>query len=355
LLSDIRVETACAPAPGALAPPYRTARRMPDDRPGCMGKSTLACLHCCFFLLFFTICEARPALPYPTKKDLSGQEIAEQVYAVTHGRLVHDASSQRNGQEIAMVVSRRPRQGRSGHPPSVSMFEAYSNADPRDPNIDSMQMTIIRSGQARGTGILYISYTDKSRAGQLRVWLPSLRKVRRVTGPAQDDTWFGTNLTYGELVLRRPEHEIHERLEDGVLVGCLPAMKLEPGEINRHTKSLPEPQCEHKGKPVYRIRSTTRFTNWWYDYHISEIDRTTFFLYRTVYYKDGKKLKTVVMDWQSLNQEDPRIGYPRYVYALSHTDGTDTIIFVPRSTVRINQGLPDKFWSESTLKKYGRR
>lgn len=320
-----------------------------------MGKSALIFLNVCFFVLFFTLCEAGPALPYPTKKDLSGQEIAEQVYAVTHGGLVHNASSQRNGKEIAMVVSRRPREGRSGHTPSVSMFEAYSNTDPQDPNVDSMQMTIIRSGQARGTGILYIRNTDKSRVDQLRVWLPSLRKIRRVTEPAQDDTWFGTNLTYGELVLRRPEHETHTRLEDGVLQDCLPAMELDPGEINRHTKSLPGPQCEHRGKPIYRIRSTTKLPNWWYDYHISEIDRKSFFLYRTVYYKDGKKIKTVVMDWQSMNQEDPRIGYPRYVYALTHTNGADSIIFVPRNTVRLNQSLPDKFWSESTLKKYGRR
>lgn len=310
----------------------------------------------CFSLFFSTICAAAPALPYPQSDDLSGLQIAEQVYAVAHGGLVRNAASQRNGDDIAMVVNRPPfERRRPGRRPTINLFETYGNNDPLNSDLESMQMAIIRSGKARGTGILYTSYTDPARPGQMILWLPSLRKARRISEPAHEDTWIGTNLTYGELVLRRPEHEIHERLEDGILQDCLPAMELNPWEVSRHTENLPGPQCEHRGKPVYRVRSTTRFENWWYDYHVSEIDRKTFALYRTVYYKDGERIKTVAIDWQSLEQDDPRISFPRYIYALTHTDGTDSMVYVPRSTVRLNQSLPDSFWSESTLRKFGKR
>ena len=218
-----------------------------------------------------------------------------------------------------------------------------------------MQMAIIRSGKARGTGILYISYNDPARSGIMTLWLPSLRKARRISEPAHEDTWIGTNLTYGELVLRKPEDEEHERLEDGVFNDCLLAMPLNEWEVNRHTKLLPGPQCGHKGKPVYRVKSTTKFKNWWYDYHISQVDKTTFSLYRTEYFKDGEKIKTVDIDWQSLEQEDPRISFPRYIYAVTHTTGIDSMIYVPRSTVFLNESLPDSFWSEKTLRKYGKR
>ena len=103
----------------------------------------------------------------------------------------------------------------------------------------------------------------------------------------------------------------HELLEESNLEDCLDAMTLEKWEQSRYTKQLPGPQCEHKGKPVYRVKSTTRFNNWWYDYHVSDIDQHTFSVYRTVYFKDGEKIKTVVVDWQSLEQPDPRINYPR--------------------------------------------
>jgi hypothetical protein len=301
------------------------------------------------------VCAAGRVVPYPEKADLSGPEIAEQVFAVTHGRLVRNATSQRRGRDVAMVVKLGPQEGRAARRPSISTFEAYSNGQPRNPDIDSMQMTVIRSGPARGTGVLYIGYTNRSRASQLVIWLPSLHKARRITEPAHEDTWFGTNLTYGELVLRRPEDESHERLEDGTMQGCLPAMELKPEEVTPITRRLPGSQCGHRGKAVYRLRSTTRFKNWWYDYHVSEIDKETFAVYRTVYYKNDKKVKTVVMDWQSLGRKDPRIVYPRYIYALSHSDGTESMVFVPRSTLRLDQDLPDSFWSESTLKRFAKR
>jgi hypothetical protein len=108
------------------------------------------------------------------------------------------------------------------------------------------------------------------------------------------------------------------------------------------------------GKPIYRLKSTTKFVNWWYDYHISDIDKQTFALYRTVYYKDGEVVKTVYIDWQSLGQPDPRIAYPRYIYAITHADGKDSLVYVPRNTIALNLDLPDTFWSEETLQNYQR-
>jgi hypothetical protein len=298
---------------------------------------------------------AREPLPYP-QGELTAEQIAQQVYAVAHGHLVRNSASKKNKEEIPIIVTRPPVENEvQARRPVVNTFEAYGNSSPNNPNIDFMQMAIIRSGKAKGTGVLYISHADKTKPGKMSLWLPSLRKIRRINEPAHEDAWIGTNLTYGELLLRRPEHEVHELLEDAVIEDCLPAMQLKEGEANRYTKQLPAPQCGHKGKPVYVVKSSTRFKNWWYDYHVSEIDQKTFAMYRTVYFKDGDKIKTVVVDWQSLDQEDPRISYPRYIYALSHTTGIDSMIYVPRSTVHWNQDLKDSFWSEKTLKKYGKR
>jgi hypothetical protein len=308
-----------------------------------------------FFLLLFSQAWAQKAPPYP-QGEVNGQQIAEQVYAVSHGLLVKNAASKQKGKDIAMLVNRAPLERRkNGRRPVVNTFETYGNSYPQNPELDSMQMAIIKSGKAKGTGILFISYTDKTKSGIMSVWLPALRKIRRINEPSYEDTWVGTNLTYGELVLRKPEDEVHELLREDVLQDCLLAMKLGPKEVNRYTRKLPGAQCGHKGKAVYVVKSSTKFINWWYDYHISEIDRKTFAIYRTVYFKDGKKIKTIAIDWQSLEQEDPRIQYPRYIYAISHDSGIDSMVYVPRSTILLNQDLPDDFWSEDTLKKFGKR
>ena len=242
--------------------------------------------------------QAREDLPYP-EGPLTADQIVEQVYTAAHGGLVRNAVSKRNKSAVALVVNRAPLElRRPGRKPSVQTFDTYVNNSPDDPAIDAMQMAILTSGKARGTGVLFTSYTDRERGGTISMWLPALRKIRQINEPSHEDVWFGTNLTYGELVLRRPEHEIHELLGDGRLEECLGTMELARWEMTRYTRDLPGAQCAHKGKPIYRIKSTTKFKNWWYDYHISEIDKTSFSLYRTVYFKDGEKIKTVEVDWQ---------------------------------------------------------
>jgi hypothetical protein len=286
---------------------------------------------------------------------LTPEQIAEEVYRTTHGGLVNNAISRRVRNEVALVINRAPLAMRGhGRKPTVQTFDTYVNNHPQDPAIDSQQMAVLTSGKARGTGLLFTSFIENGRHSVISMWLPALRKVRRINEPAHEDVWFGTNITYGELVLRRPEDEKHELLGEGVMEDCLAVMQLDPSEMTRYTRNLPGPQCAHKGKPVYRLKSTTHFLNWWYDYHISDIDKKTFALYRTVYYKDGEPVKTVYIDWQSLDQPDPRITYPRYIYAVTHSDGKDSLVYVPRSTIALNVDLPDTFWSEETLQNYER-
>lgn len=293
--------------------------------------------------------------PYP-QGTLNADQIAEQVFLVSHGKLLESSSSTKKKKNISLVVTRAPEKKRKpGRKPTVNTFETYGKSRPEDPLLDSLQMAIITSGKIKGTGTLYTNYKAPDKGDVISLWLPALRKLRRINEPAHDDKWIGSNLTYGELVLRRPEHEKHELLAEGKLNDCLLAMELQPWEVNRYTKRLPEPACSHQGKPVYRLKSTTKFKNWWYDYHVSDIDKKTFGIYRTVYYKKGEKIKTITVDWQSLGQDDPRIIFPRYIYAVSHLDGSDTMIYVPLETISVNPEIPDSFWSEESLKRLGNK
>ncbi len=307
-------------------------------------------LICCFSAGLVGVAAAAK---HSTADRLTGEQIAREVYRTAHGGLVDNAISRRVRNEVALVVNRAPLQMReNGRKPTVQTFDTYVNNKPQDPALQSQQMAILTSGKARGTGVLFTSFNDDGRRSTIAMWLPALRKIRRINEPAHEDVWFGTNLTYGELVLRRPEDERHELLGEGVMEECLAVMELAPAEITRYTRNLPGPQCGHKGKAVYQLKSTTKFVNWWYDYHISDIDKETFALYRTVYYKNGQPVKTVYIDWQSLDQPDPRIAYPRYIYAITHEDGKDSLVYVPRSTIALNVELPDAFWSEETLQNY---
>lgn len=281
-----------------------------------------------------------------------GSELAKEVYGALHDKSLHNAMSKRVGRVAAMVVSRVPLEKRKRRRPHIQTFDTFINNAPADPEIDTQQMAILTSGKAKGTGVMVTRYTDPQRSAVLTIWLPALRKARHVNEPSYEDVWFGTNLTYGELVLRKPEDETHEVLGEATFDACLPSMVFESWEKNRYTQLLPGEQCGHQGTSVWRLKSTTKFVNWWYDYHITEIDKQTFWPYRTVYFKNGKKIKTVVVDWQSLDQPNPRLGYPRYIYAISHDDGRDSMVYVPRKTISLNVDTPEGFWSVDTMRDY---
>lgn len=279
-------------------------------------------------------------------------ELARKVYAASHNEGLRNAISRGTGQAVAMVINRVPLAMREGRKPHIQTFDTYINNRPSDPQLDTLQMAILTSGKARGTGILVTRYADAKRGATLSMWLPALRKVRQINEPSHEDVWFGTNLTYGELVLRKPDDETHEYLGEAVLEGCLGVMQFQPWEKNRYTQELPAAQCGHQGRAVLLLKSTTKFVNWWYDYHITEVDKDTFVPYHTVYFKNGKKIKTVDVDWQSLEQPDPGLAYPRYIYALSHDDGRDSMVYVPRETIDLNTDIPDEYWSVETIRDY---
>jgi hypothetical protein len=315
------------------------------------------CPYCLLAGLIWLYCDGLLAGKLPQQPQLlsDADEIAQQAYTAAHGGLLDNALSRRQGRDVSVVVNRAPLAMRTqGRKPGVQTFDTYVNNSPADASIESQQMAILTSGKTKGTGVLLTRYADQQRSATLSMWLPALRKIRRINEPSYEDVWFGTNLTYGELVLRTPEDEVHELLGMSKIENCLEVMQLETWEKSRYTLRLPGPQCAHIGKSVYRLKSTTRFKNWWYDYHISDIDQRTFAVYRTVYYKKGEKIKTVTVDWQSLDQPDPRISYPRYIYAISHQDGKDSMVFVPRTTISLNVDLDDSFWSEETLQNYAK-
>jgi len=243
---------------------------------------------------------------------------------------------------------------RYGRKASVNQFENYINNNYQDGKIKQKQLAIFRTGKLKGTGILITHYSNESRSPLMQLWLPKLRKVRRFSAPQADDFWNSSNLTYGEMFLRKSSDETHELLSTSTFSSCLNTLTLPEDEQSKYTQNLPQAQCAHKGKLVYKLKSSTQLSNWWYDYHISFIDTSSFGTYRSQYYKNNELIKTVDMDWQSLKQEDPRMVYPAYLYSKSDINQSESLFILPRETVYWDLNLKNKFWSESSLRRIKR-
>ncbi len=278
----------------------------------------------------------------------TAEVIARHSYERLQGLQLRQALSKKTDGVMAVLINEQP-----GRAASVNAFESYVNNDFADGVTQSKALVVFRSGKQRGVGVLMTRYLDPARSPRLQIWLPALRKVRRFSSPAHNDYWAGSVLTYGELFLRRPSHEDHELLGKAQFADCLTSLSLPP---DAHTAGLqlPEASCLPKGRPVYRLKSTSHFERWWYDYRLTWIDAETFAPYRTDYFKSGKRVKRVEMDWRRYDDADPQALYPRYVHARDLQTGRASLVFIPRKTLRWNTRLPASFWSERTLRKIKR-
>ncbi len=297
-------------------------------------------------------------LPLPSGTP-SANEVADQVYFVNHfyalknfGITNANKNPKRSNRAIPGKITVLVNKSADSSPTTVTV-ERYLNNDYSDGSTNAQDIAIFRSGKLAGTGMLITDFTDQSKSQAYSIWLPALRKIRRFAEPAHDDAWGGTDFTFGDVTLRKPTDETHELLGTETFNDCLGGISKEEAK-NKYLPNPPDVACEHKGKEVYKLKSTTKRENWWYDYRISYVDTKTFADYRTDFFKGGEKIKVIDRDWKSLGQEDPRAQYWGYWYGKTFATGHETWAVIPEEIVQYNQDWDSDFWSEGTLRKIKR-
>ena len=289
-------------------------------------------------------------LPYPSG-DLNADQIMEQVYFVNHFYAFDNYAITKQKKDITVLVIKG-----EGKKPTTNTLERYLNNNYSDGNIKAQDLAIFRSGKLKGTGMLITDYEDDAKTQSYMIWLPALRKIRRFAEPAHDDAWGGSDFTFGDVALRKPFHETHELLGKESFNDCLGFIEVSDKEQTRYTKGLPKSgSCDHKGKEVYKVKSTTKFENWWYDYRISYIDAKTFADYRSEYFKGDEMVKVIDRDWVPLGKsDDPRAVGWGYWYGKTLGTGNQTWAVIPSNVNQVDQTYDDNWWSESTLRKIKR-
>ena len=298
-------------------------------------------------------------LAHPGKKISDANEIMKQVYYVNHFLGFTNYSIQKNKKTITVIVKRS-----EGKKPLTETVERYLNNDYDDGKINSRDLAIFRAGKMKGTGMLITDYTDDAKSQEYLLWLPALRKVRRFAQPAHDDAWGGTDYTFGDVTLRKPMHETHELLGSEIFGKTVRAMEIPAAEQTRRTKKLPKATDEFKNAEVYKVKSTTKFPDWWYDYRITYIDTNTFADYRTEYFKNGEQMKFLDKNWQAIKgQKDPRALRWYMWYGKNLKTNHDSLAFIPEVVTSFNDDKfkvggkkysPKKLWSKKTLTKIKR-
>lgn len=309
-------------------------------------------------LLLLLLCSA--ALSAAPAKDLSypdqqptATEVIEQVYFVNHFYSVKNISFERDGQGHVTTLILRAKNEK----PNIVALRRYLNNDYSDGPIKARDLALFSSGRLEGVRLLLTEYNDPQKRQDYQIWLPSLKKVRKFAEPEHDAAWRNSDFTYGDVYLRRPDDETHEMLDQADFPGCLGAMvfDLENLSNKKLIENIPHQQCEHRGKAVYRVKSTSKFKDWWYDHRISYVDRESFADYRIDFFKDGKMIKRIDKDWTPMREQfmdltqDARAVYWRYWYGKNYLTGHETMVHTWPEVVRWNREIDADLWSEKAL------
>lgn len=227
-----------------------------------------------------------------------------------------------------------------------TFVERYINTNTSDAFF-SKELSIFLSGKYKAMAFLISDFSD-DRSPMFQVWRPDLRKVRRMPTPTFDDRWGGSDFTWGEMLLQRPEFEQHETVAQQIFNRCLSTMQTR--DLGQWGSKLPKASCHQKERPVYLIKSTptVSFINE-YDYRVRFIDAQTYADYRTEYYKDGQLIRFVEKNWGPMGMPDPRIQGWNYMYGQDLRNNHESVfIQLDRNTSQRPQD--NRFWSDATLR-----
>jgi len=284
-------------------------------------------------------------LKYPTKIDAI--EIAKQVYFVNHQLYLNNQILKARKHKSILIVRKSKNKK-----PRVLRVNRYLNNDYHDGITKSKDLVVFTSSQLKGTGVLAHEYSDEKKSLEIMMWLPALRKVRRMAEPSKNMGYSAADVAFlEEAKLRRLDEDNYELVDKRVKSFEYKRMKIKPSNLNKYTKQLPKNNKKITAE-VYVLKATPK-ENAWYDYRIDYIDTKHFTNYETKFYVDGKITKVIQREWKKVKGiKDKRAYMWTYWYSINPVTKFETVNFIPKMIIKSNvKNVKKSFWSERTLSK----
>lgn len=189
--------------------------------------------------------------------------------------------------------------------------------------------------QAKGLAILSWTYEDPDRDQDTWLWIPSLKKIRKISASESDDSFMGSDFTVEEVSTRKFGDETYKLIGE----------KNFPGYTFEYTGEV-----KFKGTPCFVIEATPKKSPWYYSKRIVWIDKETGGnIYDEYYDANGKLFKTLYREWSWYQPESKR--YPKQD-ALECKDlrsGHRTVILNEEASYDV--GLSERNFTEKTLER----
>ena len=244
-------------------------------------------------------------LGQPVFAQLTGKQVMEKVYNNpsgddTQGNLTMTLTNNRGEQRVR----------------TIKQFMK------NDAKVEKKIMFFTAPADVRNTSFMSWSYSDGSSDDQW-IYLPTLRRVRRISSDSKNDRFMGSDFTYDDLGERHPDEDSHSILREESL----------------------------KGESCYAIESVPRGDDDAFSKTVSWIVKDKWIGLKREYYNDkGEVYKTLsIEDYEKID------GYWVITDMLMEDLDRDHSTRIEMENVQFDTGLTDRFFSERQMQRGPRR
>lgn len=165
-----------------------------------------------------------------------------------------------------------------------------------------------RPSDVKGTSLLNWSYEDPDKDDDQWLYLPALRKIKRISASDKEKSFMGSDLTFDDMGDRKVESDVHKLL------------RVE--ELDGHT--------------CYVVEMVPKDKKYMYSRKEKWIDKETFVDYRTDFYdRKGRFLKRQRIDWKKVDN----VWVTTRIYVKNEQTGHSTLIEI--NDIKLNTGLDE--------------
>ncbi len=197
-------------------------------------------------------------------------------------------------------------------------FRYWKDYDDKDGLSSKSFIVFDRPPDVKDTTFLNWSYEDYEADDDQWIYLPALRKVRRIASGDKENAFMGSDLIYDDLGDR---------------------------EVDEDTFTLLRVE-EHDGVKMYVVQAIAKKENYIYSRRVAWVNAETWTIPRMEFYDRKKRLlKVMLTDWVQIDG----IWNPKTMTVENQLNGHHTRI--ENSDVKFNQGLKESLFTERSLRK----
>lgn len=185
----------------------------------------------------------------------------------------------------------------------------------------------------KGLATLTWNYMNSSRDQDVWLWLPSLRKIRKVSANQADDSFMGGDFTVEEITSRRFTDETY---------------KLVSEENFKGYTSIYDGKVYHKDEPCYVIEATPKRKPWYYSKRITYVSKNFGGnILDEIYDPNGKLYRTLFRGWIIIPVDGKEYPAQNRVEGNDLRTGHKTVIIFDE--IKFDQRLSEDIFTQKTL------